>query len=66
MNADMIEIHTGAYSDAESDKVREKEFKKVVVSANMGKKLGLGVNAGHGLHYQNVHERLPPLRKLMN
>jgi pyridoxine 5-phosphate synthase len=56
MNADMIEIHTGAYSDAESDRVREKEFKKVVASVIMGKKLGLGVNAGHGLHYHNVKE----------
>ena len=56
MNADMIEIHTGAYSDAKSDKVREKEFKKVVSSVIMGKKLGLGVNAGHGLHYHNVQE----------
>jgi pyridoxine 5-phosphate synthase len=56
MNADMVEIHTGAYSDAKSDKVREREFKKVVASVIMGKKLGLGVNAGHGLHYHNVQE----------
>ncbi len=56
MNADMIEIHTGAYSDAKSDKVREREFKKVVASAIMGKDLGLGVNAGHGLHYHNTRE----------
>jgi pyridoxine 5-phosphate synthase len=56
MNADMIEIHTGAYSDAGSDKVREREFKKVVSAVIMGKKLGLGVNAGHGLHYHNVQE----------
>jgi pyridoxine 5-phosphate synthase len=56
MNADMIEIHTGAYSDAGSDKVREKEFKKVVSAVIMGKKLSLGVNAGHGLHYHNVQE----------
>jgi pyridoxine 5-phosphate synthase len=56
MNADMIEIHTGAYSDAKSDKVREREFKKVVSSVIMGKRFGLGVNAGHGLHYHNVKE----------
>jgi len=56
INADMVEIHTGAYSDAKSDKVREKEFKKVVASAIMAKKLGLGVNAGHGLHYHNTRE----------
>lgn len=56
MNADMIEIHTGAYSDAKSDKVREREFKKIVASAIMGKDLGMGVNAGHGLHYHNTRE----------
>ena len=56
INADMIEIHTGTYSDAKSDRVREREFKKVVASAIMGKKLGLGVNAGHGLHYHNTRE----------
>ena len=56
INTDMIEIHTGAYSDARSEKVREKEFKKVVTAAAMGKKLGLGVNAGHGLHYHNTRE----------
>jgi pyridoxine 5-phosphate synthase len=56
MNADMVEIHTGAYSDAKSDRIREKEFKKVVASVIMGKKLGLRVNAGHGLHYHNVQE----------
>jgi len=56
MNADMIEIHTGAYSDAKSDKLREREFKKIVASAIMGKDLGMGVNAGHGLHYHNTRE----------
>jgi pyridoxine 5-phosphate synthase len=56
INADMIEIHTGVYSDARSEKIREKEFKKVVTAAIMGKKLGLGVNAGHGLHYHNTRE----------
>lgn len=56
INADMIEIHTGAYSDARSDKMRDNEFKKIVNSAVHGKKLGLGVNAGHGLHYHNTRE----------
>lgn len=56
IHADMIEIHTGAYSDAGSERIREKEFKKVVSTAVMGKKLGLGVNAGHGLHYHNTRE----------
>jgi pyridoxine 5-phosphate synthase len=54
--ADMIEIHTGAYSDARNDSIREKELNKVVNGARKAKELGLGVNAGHGLHYHNVQE----------
>jgi pyridoxine 5-phosphate synthase len=56
VNADMIEIHTGAYSDAGTEAIRKEELKKVIRSAVKGKELGLGVNAGHGLHYHNVRE----------
>jgi len=56
VNADMIEIHTGAYSDAGTERTRKEELKKVIRSAVKGKELGLGVNAGHGLHYHNVRE----------
>ena len=56
IKADMIEIHTGAYSDARNEMIRYKELKKVVNAAKRGKELGLGVNAGHGLHYHNLSE----------
>jgi len=56
LGADMIEIHTGAYSEARARKTRDKELKKVVRAILMGKDLGLGVNAGHGLHYHNVRD----------
>jgi len=56
IGAHMIEIHTGRYCDATTDGEREEEFKKVVKAAKMGKELGLGVNAGHGLHYHNVRK----------
>ncbi|HOV89360.1 MAG TPA: pyridoxine 5'-phosphate synthase [Syntrophorhabdaceae bacterium] len=54
LGADMIEIHTGRYSDAVRDIERYEELKKVIDAAKQGKELGLGVNAGHGLHYHNV------------
>ncbi len=54
IGAHMIEIHTGRYCDATTDGQREKEFEHVVKAAKIGKALGLGVNAGHGLHYHNV------------
>jgi len=56
VQADMVEIHTGTYSDAANAKIKEEELKKVAGSAVRAKELGLGVNAGHGLHYHNVQE----------
>jgi pyridoxine 5-phosphate synthase len=52
--AHMIEIHTGAYSDAMNDEAVAGELQKVIFAARKGKELNLGVNAGHGLHYHNV------------
>lgn len=56
VGADMVEIHTGTYSDAENEMIRQEELKKIAQSAVRAKELGLGVNAGHGLHYHNVRE----------
>jgi len=56
VQADMVEIHTGTYSDAPNGKIREEELKKIARSAAKAKELDLGVNAGHGLHYHNVKE----------
>lgn len=54
IGADMIELHTGEYSDA-TDKEQERQLlEKIRVSAEYGKSIGLGVNAGHGLNYKNV------------
>ncbi len=66
LGADMIEIHTGRYCDAVSDIERGKELKKVIDAAKKGKEIGLGVNAGHGLHYHNVKPiaRIPEIDEL--
>lgn len=52
--APVIEIHTGSYADAHSIEVQEKRFIEVKQAVALGRNLGLKVNAGHGLHYQNV------------
>jgi pyridoxine 5-phosphate synthase len=54
LGADAVEINTAAYSDAATAKARENALKNVVDSARLGRKLSLGVHAGHGLTYQNV------------
>lgn len=52
-NADCIELHTGYYANAKGFAKRE-ELEKLRDMALAGDKLGLVVNAGHGLDYQNV------------
>jgi pyridoxine 5-phosphate synthase len=52
--APVIELHTGRYADAHDEAEQEKEFQRIRDAVEVGIKLGLKVNAGHGLHYQNV------------
>ena len=54
VGADAIEIHTGAYAEALSVTEEDREFDRVVEAVTTGNKLALKVNAGHGLHYENV------------
>ncbi len=51
--ADFIELHTGAYANAKGAD-RENELKRLETAANYANSLGLRVNAGHGLDYDNV------------
>jgi len=51
--ADMVEIHTGAYAN-EKGFARENELFRVQKAVLKARELGLVVNAGHGLNYQNV------------
>lgn len=53
--AQFIEMHTGAYSEAYGTENEEKEFLALKNSAKLAQSLGLRVNAGHGLNYENVH-----------
>ncbi|MDH5765545.1 MAG: pyridoxine 5'-phosphate synthase, partial [Gammaproteobacteria bacterium] len=51
-----IEIHTGHYADADNPDARQNELKKIVRATELGHELGLQVNAGHGLNYQNTRD----------
>jgi pyridoxine 5-phosphate synthase len=51
--ADFIELHTGCYAEASLNE-RSRELIRIIEAAKYGESLGLVVNAGHGLHYQNV------------
>ena len=54
IGADFVELHTGNYADAKNKIGRLKELVKIQNSADLVLKLGLGLNAGHGLDYENV------------
>ena len=64
--AQFIEMHTGQYSEAFGTDREDDEFLKLKKSAAFAQTLGLKVNAGHGLNYENVrrmHE-IPGLYEL--
>jgi pyridoxine 5-phosphate synthase len=51
--ADMVEIHTGGYSNEKGEN-QERELIRVVGAVNKAADIGLRANAGHGLNYINV------------
>jgi len=54
--APVVEIHTGAFADAEFEVQREQELHRIEHAVGHGVSIGLVVNAGHGLHYHNVQQ----------
>lgn len=54
VGADLIEINTGKYADAEKEKEKGKYLAKIKKAAAFAHSLGLEVHAGHGLDYHNV------------
>jgi pyridoxine 5-phosphate synthase len=53
MGAPVVELHTGAYSNA-SGAEQKRLLEKVREAARYGASIGLEVHAGHGLTYENV------------
>lgn len=54
VSADYVELHTGRYANARRSKEEDAEFEAIAQAAKLAYKLGMGVNAGHGLNYRNV------------
>lgn len=54
IGADYVEIHTGSFAEAKDWKSEEQELIKIENSVKLASKLGMGVNAGHGLNYANI------------
>lgn len=63
--APVVELHTGTYADA-SESDRADELQRLERACVYGHRLGLQINAGHGLHLGNVLAvaRLPHMHEL--
>ncbi len=52
--ADYIEIHTGSFAEAFGTAGMGHELEKIDTAIKLAAKVGLGINAGHGLNYVNI------------
>jgi pyridoxine 5-phosphate synthase len=65
VGAPVVELHTGTYADAAGE-AQQRELARLHEACVLGHELGLQVNAGHGLHLENVQAvaRLPHMTEL--
>lgn len=55
VGSQFIELHTGAFAEGfHSARKRQRELKRLQAAAELAHSLGLRVNAGHGLNYENL------------
>ncbi len=54
LEADYVELHTGAFAEAKSFADRQEQFERLITAARLAKKLEIGVHAGHGVDYLNI------------
>ncbi len=54
VGAQIIELHTGRYAEAKTERERHHELSLLASACEKAKSLGLRINAGHGLTYWNV------------
>ena len=52
---DFIELHTGKYAELSGSR-QNKELQRIIESTHLANDLGLVVNAGHGLNFNNVKQ----------
>jgi pyridoxine 5-phosphate synthase len=54
IGAPVVELHTGAYANARDPQQRARLAEDLFEAARVGHEMGLLINAGHGLDYDNV------------
>ncbi len=65
LGAEFVELHTGAFANAAGG-AQDDELFRLIAGAELADSLGLRVNAGHGINYENVAKirRIPHLVEL--
>lgn len=53
VGAPVVELHTGTYAECSGEE-QQQQLQRLIKATRFGQDLGLQINAGHGLHYQNV------------
>ena len=66
LNVEMVELHTGALSNAYTDKIEQQELTRLRDAAMGAFEHGMQVNAGHGINYRNISQihSIPRLSEL--
>ncbi len=54
VGADLIELHTGRYADLDTGPEQDSALSELQAATVYAEQVGLVVNAGHGLNYENV------------
>jgi pyridoxine 5-phosphate synthase len=54
IDANMVEIHTGAFCEATTTSKKEQTFAHIVDAVKLAHRLNIGVNVGHGICYQTI------------
>ncbi len=66
MKSPFVELHTGAFAHAYFTSAVVTELDRLRAAADLGQRLGLTVNAGHGINYTNIADirTIPALHEL--
>lgn len=64
--AAFVELHTGAYASARRGQAARRELGRIKSAVRLARELGLRVNAGHGLNYENTRPfaKIPGIEEL--
>ena len=65
LGAEMVELHTGAFANAQG-KASDRELDRLRTASEQAHQLGIQVNAGHGINYENIAliRKIPHLAEL--